>query len=59
MPETFFRHLHFIPSKNLLNDSQFRVLKKCHRKFDWLVYEMLFINELWPQSDSISVNLFV
>ena len=29
----FFPALHFTPSKNLLNDGQFRVLKKCHRKF--------------------------
>ena len=49
--------------KNLLNEGQFRVLKKCHEKFDCLVYEMLFIKELRPslntQSDSISSNLFV
>ena len=49
--------------KNLLNESQFRVLKKCHGKFDCLVYEMLFIRELSPslntQSDSISAKLFV
>ena len=49
--------------KNLLNEGQFRVLKKCHGKFDCLVYEMLFIQELKPslntQSDSISAKLFV
>ena len=49
--------------KNLLNEGQFRVLKKCHEKFDCLVYEMLFIKELRPslntQSDSISSKLFV
>ena len=49
--------------KNLLNEGQFRVLKKCHEKFDCLVYEMLVIKELRPslstQSDSISSNLFV
>ena len=60
MPGNFFRpYIFSIPSKNLLNDGQFRVLKKCHRKFDCLVYEMLFIKELWPLSDSISVNVFV
>ena len=32
--------------KNLINEDQFRVLKKCHGKFDCLVYEMLFIKEL-------------
>ena len=31
--------------KNLLNEGQFRVLKKCHEKFDCLVYEMLVIKE--------------
>ena len=49
--------------KNLLNEGQFCVLKKCHGKFDCLVYEMLFIQELRPrlntQSDSISAKLFV
>ena len=49
--------------KNLLNEGQFRVLKKCHGKFDCLVYEMLFIQELRPslntQGDSISAELFV
>ena len=49
--------------ENLLNGGQFRVLKKCHGKFDCLVYEMLFIQELKPspntQSDSISAKLFV
>ena len=49
--------------KNLLNEGQFRVLKKCHGKFDCLLYEMLFIQELRPslntQSDSISAKLFV
>ena len=46
--------------KNLINEDQFRVLKKCHGKFDCLVYEMLFIKELRPslntQSDSNSAN---
>ena len=49
--------------KNLLNEDQFRVLKKCHGKFDSLIYEMLLIKELRPslntQSDSISAKLFV
>ena len=27
--------------KNLLNEGQFCVLKKCHGKFDCLIYEML------------------
>ena len=49
--------------KNLLNEGQFRVLKKCHGKFDCLVYEMLFIQELKPslntQGDSISAKHFL
>ena len=49
--------------KNLINEDQFRVLKKCQGKFYCLVYEMLFIKELKPsfntQSDSISAKLFV
>ena len=49
--------------KNLLNEGQFCVFKKCHRKFDCLIYEMLFIKELRPslntQSDSISAKLLV
>jgi len=57
---------HFLDAhgdKNLLNDGQFPVLKNCPGKFDYLVYEMLFIKELRPslntQSDSISAKLFV
>ena len=57
---------HFLEThgdKNLLNEGQFCVLKKCHGKFDCLVYEMLFIRELKPslntQSASISAKLFV
>ena len=49
--------------KNLLNEGQFRILKKCDGKFDCLIYEMLFIKELRPsgntQGDSISVKRFV
>ena len=49
--------------KSLLNEDQFRGLKKCHEKFDCLVYEMLLIKELRPrlntQGDSISSKLFV
>ena len=49
--------------KKILNEDQFRVLKKCHGKFDCLVYEMLLIKELRPslntQIDSISAKLFV
>jgi len=55
--------LEVLGDKNLLNEGRFRVLKKCHGKFDYLVYEMLFIKELRPslntQGDSISAKLFV
>ena len=40
--------------KNLINEDQFRFLKKCHGKFNCLVYDMLFNKELRP-SDSICV----
>ena len=57
------KHLLEVHTVNLLNEGQFRVLKKCHEKFDCLVHEMLFIKELRPslntQSDSISSNIFV
>ena len=34
--------------KNPLNAGQFHVLKKCHVKFDRLVYKMLWIKKLRP-----------
>ena len=47
--------------KNLINEDQFRVLKKRHGKFDCLFKEMLFIKKLRPslntQSDSISAKI--
>ena len=43
--------------------SCFRVLKKCMNKFDWLVNEMLYIEQLAPslnvQTDSIRAKVFV
>ena len=48
---------------DLLNDSQFRILKKCSTKWHCLVYEMLYIRTIRPnlntQSDSIRAKLFV
>ena len=48
---------------DLLNDSQFRMLKKCSTKWDCLVYEMLYIRTIRPnlntQSDSIRSKLIV
>ena len=47
----------------LLNESQFRMLKKCSRKWDCLVYEMLYIITIRPnlntQGDYIRAKLFV
>jgi hypothetical protein len=49
--------------KNLLDESQFCVLRKCQGKFDCLINEMLFIKKLAPslntQSDLIRAKLFV
>ena len=48
--------------KTDLVDKQSSVLKKCRSKFDCLIFEMLFINELNPklntQKDSIRTKLF-
>ena len=48
---------------DLLNESRFKILKKCQSKFDCLVFEMLFIKRLKPnlnvQTDSIRAKLFV
>ena len=48
---------------DLLNESQFKMLKKCSTKWDCLVYEMLYIRTIRPnlntQSDSIRAKLFV
>ena len=51
---------HSLAPKDLTNN--FRVLVKCPKKFDCLIYEMFFINELRPtlnvQSDSIRAKVF-
>lgn len=56
---------HFIEAHSdisLLKDSHFLLLRKCHRNFEYLIYEMLLIKELNPnlntQSDYICKNLF-
>ena len=41
--------------KNVLNEDQFHVRKKCHGKFDCLVYEMLLIKELRPSLNTQSL----
>ena len=49
--------------RDLLNESHFKILRKCLGKFDCLVFEMLFINKFKPnlnvQTDSIGAKLFV
>ena len=55
-----FRDKHSLVPKDLTKN--FSVLMKCTNKFDCLVYEMFFINELKPtlnvQSDSIRAKVF-
>ncbi|KAL9988968.1 hypothetical protein ACROYT_G003467 [Oculina patagonica] len=54
------RDAHNQSNKDLNN--QFTILKKCRGKFECLIFEMLFIQELKPklntQSDSIKAKLF-
>ena len=49
-----------VTPKDLGNN--FSILKKCKSKFDCLVFEMFFINELRPslnvQSDSLRAKVF-
>ena len=55
-----FRDKHSLVPKDLTKN--FSALMKCTNKFDCLVYEMFFINELKPtlnvQSDSIRAKVF-
>ena len=50
-------------ARDLLNESHFKILRKCQGKFDGLVFEMLFIKKFKPnlneQTDSIRAKLFV
>ena len=47
----------------LLNESHFKILRKCQGKFDCLVFEILYIKKFSPnvnvQTDSIHAKLFV
>ena len=57
------KHLHDAHNqRNKDPQEQFNILKKCRRKFECLIYEMLFIQEMKPelntQSDSIKAKLF-
>ena len=46
-----------------MNESHFKILRKCQGKFDCLVFEMLYIKKFKPnlnvQTDSIRAKLFV
>ena len=57
-------HFHEAHGKrDLLNESHFKILRKCQGKFDCLVFEMLYIKKFKPnlnvQTDSICAKLFV
>ena len=49
--------------RDRLNESHFKILRKCQSKFDCLVFEMLYIKKfkanLNVQADSICAKLFV
>ena len=49
--------------RNRLNESHFKILRKCQGKFDCLVFEMLYIKKFRPnlnvQTDCIRAKLFV
>ena len=49
--------------RDRLNESHFKILRKCQGKFDCLVFEMLYIKKFKPnlnvQTDSIRAKLFV
>ena len=55
-----FRDKHSSTPKDLTTN--FTILKKCNSKFDCLIYEMFFINQLRPrlnvQCDSIRAKVF-
>ena len=48
-------------SSDFLNESHFKILRKCQGKFDCLAFEMLYIKKpnLSVQADSIRAKLFV
>ena len=49
--------------RDRLNESHFKILRKCQGKFDCLVFEMLYIKKFKPnlnvQRDSIRAKLFI
>jgi len=48
--------------RDVLNESHFKILRKCQGKFDCLVFEMLYVKKFQPnlnvQTDSIHAKLF-
>ena len=58
------KHFHEVYGRrDRLNESRFKILRKCQGKFDCLVFEMLYIKKFKPnlnvQMDSIRAKLFV
>ena len=53
----------WLPPRHHIIVQSFRILRKCQNKFDCLIFEMFFIQELKPtlnkQRDSIRAKLFV
>ena len=56
-------HSEYNKNRGILNSNRFKILKHCHSKFDYLLYEMLFIRNLKPslnvKSDAIKGKLFI
>ena len=57
------KHFHEAHGRgDLLNESHFKIMRKCQGKFDRLVFEMLYIKKFKPnlnvQTDSIRAELF-
>ena len=62
--QKFGKHFHDAHGRSdLLNESHFKIVRKCQGKFDCLVFEMLYIKKFKPnlnvQADSIRAKLFV
>ena len=58
------KHFHDAHGRSdLMNESHFKILRKCQDKFDCLVFEMPYIKKFKPNSnvqvDSICAKLFV
>ena len=61
---TIGKHFHEAHGRrNRLNESHFKILRKCQGKFECLVFEMLYIKKFKPnlnvQTDSIRAKLLV